>query len=188
MQASALALQIDVPGLSNNTAYRCSVRARNSVGFGPDSALLSVIPGSSGTSADLQITKSNASNFVGDAGTRYVISVSNSGPAAVIGARVQDAIGAGTDFSAATWACSVLNGAACPIVASGSGSLDALVDLPNASSVQFVLIALPNIGTEMPVSNIASVTPPAAISDPNLNNNVATDGPDIRGIIRNGFE
>ena len=183
------AVVIDVGGLTNNVAYRCSVRARNAVGMGAPSGELSVIPGSSGSSADLSITKTNGVTFVnGGAVVDYTITVTNPGPAAVIGARVEDAIGAGTDFSAAVWTCTPLNNAACPSPANGSGSLDAMVDLPATSSVQFVFGALPNAGSETPISNIASVTPPAAISDANLNNNVAMDGSDVRGIFRNGFE
>ena len=183
------AVVIDVGGLTNNVAYRCSVRARNAVGMGAPSGELSVIPGSSGSNADLSITKTNGVTFVnGGAVVDYTITVTNPGPAAVIGARVEDEIGAGTDFSAAVWTCTPLNNAACPSPASGSGSLDAMVDLPATSSVQFVFGALPNAGSETPISNIASVTPPAAISDANLNNNVAMDGSDVRGIFRNGFE
>jgi len=183
------ALVIDVGGLTNNVAYRCSVRARNAIGMSAPSGELSVIPGSSGTSADLSITKTNNSDFVnGGAAVEYMITVTNPGPAGVIGARVEDAIGAGTDFSAALWTCTPLNNAACPSPANGSGSLNALVDLPATSSVQFVFAALPNPGPETPVTNTASVTPPANITDANPNNNVASDGPDVRGIFRNGFE
>ncbi len=183
------ALVIDVGGLNNNVVYRCSVRARNAIGLSVPSAELSVIPGSGGSSADLAISKTNSAVFVnGGAYVDYTITVSNPGPAAVIGARVEDAIGAGTDFSAALWTCAPLNNAACPNPANGSGALNALVDLPATSSVQFVFGALPNSGPETPIANSASVTPPANITDPNLNNNIASDGPDIRGIFRNGFE
>ncbi len=147
-----------------------------------------MIPGSTGTNADLTITKSNGTNFVnGGAPIDYLVTVGNSGPAGVIGARVQDAIGAGTDFAAATWSCTAASGAACPIALSGSGALDAEVDLPVATSVQFLFSALPNAGGETPIANIASVTPPASMTDPNLTNNVASDGPDLRGVFRNGF-
>ncbi len=182
-------LVIDVSGLTNNVAYRCSVRARNAVGMSAPSAELSVIPGSSGSSADLSISKTNSSIFVdGGAYVDYTITIFNPGPAAVIGARVEDAIGAGTDFSAALWTCTPLSNAACPSPASGSGSLDVLVDLPATSSVQFLFGALPNAGAETPISNTASVTPPANITDADLNNNIASDGPDIRGIFRDDFE
>ncbi len=183
------ALTIDVVGLTNNTAYRCTVRARTVVGEGPASNALSVIPGGSGSSADLTISKNNGTDFVnGAAAVDYLIVVGNNGPADVVGARVQDAIGAGTDFGAATWACTPTGGAACPIASSGSGALDASVDLPAAASVQFLFSAVPDAGSETPISNLASVTPPATITDPNTANNIASDGPDLRGIFRDGFD
>jgi uncharacterized repeat protein (TIGR01451 family) len=187
--ATANSLSIDVTGLSNNVAYRCSVRARNAAGTSAASAQLSVIPGASGSSTDLSITKTNDTDFVngGDA-IGYVIIVTNPGPAAVIGARVEDAIGAGTDFSSADWSCTPQGGSACPSLDSGDGALDVLVDLPALSSVRIDFDAVPSQGPETPVSNTASVTPPAGITDPDLDNNIASDGPDMRGIFRDEFE
>jgi hypothetical protein len=172
--------------LTNQSVYRCSVRARNAVGLGTASAEVSVIPGASGSSANLAISKSNGLNYVnGAAPVDYLITVTNPGPAGVIGARVEDALA--PDFAAATWTCTPLANARCG-ASSGSGALDLLVDLPANSSVQIQFSALPAPGPELPLSNIASVTPPAAISDPNLGNNTAMDGPDVRGLFRNGFE
>jgi len=103
----------------------------------------------------------------------------------VIGARVQDPLA--PDFASATWTCTPLGNAACG-AASGSGSLDLAVDLPANASVQILLSALPAPGPDLPLSNTATVTPPAGISDGNPANNSATDGPDVRGLFRNGFE
>ena len=60
--------------------------------------------------------------------------------------------------------------------------------LPSGSSVRFLLTASAAALPETPVSNIASVTLPATITDPELNNNVASDGPDIRGLFPDGLE
>ncbi len=180
-----LASPIDVPGLSDNVAYQCRVQARNVIGLGASSAQASVIPGSGGSSADLGITKSNGTGFVnGGAPIDYLITVSNPGPAAVVGARIEDTLG--SDFIGAIWNCEPQNGAFCP--SAGSGSLDILVDLPVQSSVQILFRAIPAPGSETPLSNVASVLPPATISDPQTANNVASDGPDIRGVFRDGFE
>ena len=54
--------------------------------------------------------------------------------------------------------------------------------------MQILLSALPAPGPDLPLSNTATVTPPAGISDGNPANNSATDGPDVRGLFRNGFE
>ena len=102
----------------------------------------------------------------------------------MVDARVQDTLD--PEFSAVSWTCVGQGGARC--AASGNGNLDQNVLLPMGSSVQFLLTATVAALPETPVSNIASVTPPAAISDPQLSNNVASDGPDIRGLFRDGLE
>lgn len=183
--ASAASSPIDVQNLSNQVVYRCSVRARNAQGSGPASAELGVIPGSTGNSADLAISKSNALGYVNDgAPIDYLITVSNPGPAGVIGARVQDPLA--PDFANANWTCTPTGNAVC--AASGQGGLDQLLDLPASSSVQILFSATPLPGTAPTLTNIASVIPPAGTSDPNLGNNNAIDGPDVRGLFRSGFE
>ncbi len=69
-----------------------------------------------------------------------------------------------------------------------SRNLDERVDLRAGSSVSFALTATVAAFPETPVSNIASVAVPAPITDPVLNNNVASDGPDVRGVFRDGME
>jgi len=175
---------LTLAGLNNGTVYACSVTARNDVGNSAASLAVNVIPAAV-LSADLSITKSNGTRFVtGGAPTSYLIVVSNAGPAGVIGARVQDTLD--PDFSNATWTCAGQNGGSC--VASGSGNLDQPVDLPAGASVRFTLTAQVAALPETPISNIASVTAPSPIDDPTLSNNVASDGPDLRGVFRDGFE
>lgn len=183
-QVTGAGSPLTLGGLTNGTTYACSVTARNGVGSGAASAPVNVIPSCGSGSANLGITKTNGTGFVtGGAPTSYLIVVSNAGPSGVVGARVQDTLDA--EFSNATWTCVGQNGGSCP--ASGSGNLDELVDLPAGASAQFTLTAEVAALPETPVSNIASVTPPAGVTDPNLSNNVASDGPDIRGIFRAGF-
>jgi len=171
--------------LVNNSVYRCSVFARNVAGDGPSSPEASVIPGPAATNVDLSITKTNSTDFVNDGDAiPYVIVVTNPGPGAVVGARVEDAIG--PDFASALWSCGSTTGAFC--AQSGNGSFDQLIDLPANASATIVWHGTPAMGPDTPITNIASVTPPAGINDPNLANNVASDGPDIRGIFRDGFE
>ncbi|MFO1496372.1 MAG: fibronectin type III domain-containing protein [Lysobacterales bacterium] len=175
---------ITVTGLSNGTLYRCSVRAVNVMGPSAPSAEVSVIP-SAGTSLDVSITKTNSAGFVGGGlPTTYVIVVSNAGPAGVASARVVDTLDPA--FSGASWTCTGLAGGQC--AASGSGNIDQLVDLPVGASVRFELTATITAVPEVPVSNLASVTVPAPLMDSNTANNVATDGPDVVGIFRDGFE
>ncbi|HWS28057.1 MAG TPA: putative Ig domain-containing protein, partial [Xanthomonadales bacterium] len=176
---------LTVSGLANGTLYDCVVVARNAVGSGPDSAPSSVLPAAV-TSADVSVTMSNGTRFVtGGAPTTYVISISNPGPAGVARVRVQDVLDA--DFGVPSWSCSGQGGAVC--AASGiGGPIDERVDLPLGSSVTILLTATVAALPETPVSNLVSVTLPAPFTDPNLQNNVATDGPDIRGLFRDGLE
>ena len=173
-----------VTGLTNGIVHHCSVRARNVAGDGPASGVVSVIPGT-GSVADLSISMSNNTSFVG-AGQRtgYLITVRNAGPAHAAGVHVVNALE--DYFSDAAWTCVASNNAFCP--ASGQGDLDTLMDLPAGSSVLIDLNALLAPFPEDPVSNVASVQPSAAITDPDLSNNIASDGPDIRGVFRDGFE
>ncbi len=178
---------IVVGGLANGTVYRCSVRASNAAGTGPASALASVIPGNAGIQADLSIAKSNGTEHViGGAVTTYVITVQNLGPAAAANARVLDM--PGTALSNLAWSCSGIDQAQCQ-VASGNGTLDTLVDLPIGSTVNLQVTALVAAQPEGdPVFNSASVSTPVSLTDPVAANNLATDGPDQRGLLQDGFE
>lgn len=187
--AGASASSILVQELDDNIVYRCAVHARNAQGSGPASAWLGVIPGSGGNSADLYLIKDNHSGFVNGAEpVEYLIEVGNAGPAGVVGARVEDPIGSATDFAAASWTCTPLAGAVCPQPPAGSGGLDVRVDLPVGAAVRFLFSALPWPDVETPVSNTAAVLPPAGMVDPQPGNNVDSDGPDLRGVFRDGFE
>lgn len=185
LQASGTGSPLFVSGLSNNQTYVCRVRASNAALTGPYSNALSVIPGTQGSTANLAITKTNGAGFVNDGDyVNYDIVVTNPGPNAVVGALVDDPLTA--DFVAAVWQCQAQNFARC--TASGTGELSERVDLPVGASVTFQFAALPVQGVDTPISNVAYVLPPIGVTDPNTANNVASDGPDIRGIFRNGFE
>ncbi|MBP8296545.1 MAG: hypothetical protein KAX84_10595 [Burkholderiales bacterium] len=176
---------LTVTGLNNGTRYECIVTARNAAGSGPASVPSSVIPAAT-ASADVAVVMSNGTRFVtGGAPTTYTITISNPGPAGVARVRVQNTLD--PDFSDPSWTCAGQGGAVC--AASGiGGPLDELIDLPLGSSVTFLLTATVAPLPETPVSNLVSVTLPAPFTDPNLQNNVATDGPDIRGLFRDGFD
>jgi Putative Ig domain/Domain of unknown function DUF11 len=183
--ATGSSAPLNVSGLSNGVVYQCVVRARNALGSSSPSAAVSVTPAAPPVLANLAITISNGVGFVsGGAPVSYVINVSNSGPTNVTAARVESTLG--TEFSANSWTCVGQNGAQC--AANGSGNLDQLVNLPAGATARFVLTATLATLPEIAVSAVASVTPPAAITDPALDNNVASDGPDTRGVFRNGWD
>lgn len=181
---SGIGSPLQVTGLTNGQIYSCSVAANNAAGAGPSSASLNVIPTVT-FEADVSISKSNGTDFVsGGLPTDYYIEVANLGPAGVASVRVVDTLD--PLFSLSSWSCVAQNGAQCE--ASGMGNIDTLVDLPAGSSVGFVLTATVAALPESTVSNITSAVPPAEIVDPDLDNNVANDGPDTVGIYRASFE
>lgn len=178
---------LTLSGLSNNTLYRCTVKASSSVGESDPSEPVSVIPGLFGDTADLGISISNGTgHLIGGAPSTWQILVQNAGPAPVLGAQVE-ALLDDSSFSNGSWTCSSSDGGLCRRAA-GPGSVQILGDLPAGSSLQLALTATPNTEPETPVSVPAMVLPPAGITDPQLANNAATDGPDTRGLLRDGFE
>lgn len=128
--------------------------------------------------ADLAITKTDG-NATYTSGTNvvYTIVASNNGPFGAQNVRVQDALPAG--ITTATWTCTAANGAVCR-TASGSGAINALVDLPfntsgAASTATFTLtMAVPSAFTGNLV-NTATVTVGSGTTDSTTANNSATD-------------
>ena len=134
--------------------------------------------------ADLSVTKRNDRCVLpGGNRTVYRIEVSNLGPEDVSNARVIDTIPAG--LSSANWTCAATGGGSC--VASGSGSIDSLVNLPNGATAVFNLTADVQRSPEILVSNTVTVQPPTGISDPQLGNNSSTDSDPI-GLYCDGLE
>ncbi len=128
--------------------------------------------------ADLAITKDDGSDtYTPGADVVYTIVVSNNGPFGAQNAHVQDALPAG--ITTASWTCVAANGAVCH-TASGSGAIDALVDLPfnasgpGATATLTLTMAVP-AGFTGDLVNTATVTPGDGTTDPDLTNNTDTD-------------
>ncbi len=123
--------------------------------------------------ADLAITKTDGSaTYTPGAGITYTIVASNAGPGDVVGATVTDALPVA--LLGATWTCTASgSGAACP--ASGSGSINALVDLPAGTTATFTLSATVDANASGNLVNTATVTPPAGVTDPTSADDSATD-------------
>lgn len=121
--------------------------------------------------ADLQITKSVTPDpYTAGGALTYTMGVQNNGPSDVVGARVRDALP--LPLRGFTWTC--VNGATGTCgVANGSGDIDALVDLPVGGTVTFTVTGVVPLGTSGALVNVATVTEPPTISDPNPGNNMA---------------
>jgi uncharacterized repeat protein (TIGR01451 family) len=126
-------------------------------------------------SADLRVTKTHASPIVSGATTVYTIVVSNLGPQAADAAILVDPLVPGLNKTSVTCG-GATGGAQCPasptIAQLQSGI--AIPVLPLNGSVTFTVVALVTAGGGT-VSNSASITPPAGITDPNTGDNQTID-------------
>lgn len=122
--------------------------------------------------ADLAVTKTDGrTQYVPGTTTTYTIVVANNGPTAVTGARVVDIMPA--SLANVSWTATYGAGGSGP--SSGSGSIDALVDLPVGGTATFVVNALIRPEAFGDITNTVAVTPPAGVPDSDESNNVATD-------------
>jgi CSLREA domain-containing protein/uncharacterized repeat protein (TIGR01451 family) len=134
--------------------------------------------------ADLGITKRNGLRILpGGQPSEYVILVTNAGPEDVTAARVVDLLP--PELTAASWSCTATGAASCP--ASGTGNIDALVNLPVGGSVTFVLTVTAQLDPETVVTNTATVATPNGVADPIPSNNSSSDTDPI-GLFGDGFE
>ncbi|HEX4145870.1 MAG TPA: hypothetical protein VHY91_20360 [Pirellulales bacterium] len=133
--------------------------------------------------ADLEITKnddlggSSATGAVGAAvpgqGITYTIVVSNDGSSSVTGASIVDDLP--STLSGATFTAAATGGAT-GFTASGSGNIDDTdVDLPAGSSITYTLTANIASSATGTLSNTATVTPPAGVTNIDADNGSAID-------------
>ena len=124
--------------------------------------------------ADLSVALTDGKTTV-DAGAAdtYTVVVSNAGPSGVSGAVVSDNFPA--IFTSVTYTATQIGGAS-GFTASGSGNISDTVTMPAGSVITY--IATGTISPSAPtgtLSDTATVTAPSGVTDPNLNNNSATD-------------
>ena len=125
--------------------------------------------------SDLSITKTDGVTVaIPGTPTTYTITVSNAGPTAALGARVQDQLP--TALTNASWTCSA-NGSSSCVAASGTGDIDttANVQVGAANTVVYTLTGTVAANTTGLLVNTASVTPPPGTVDPSSSNNTDTD-------------
>lgn len=137
----------------------------------PQAASASLI--SQGT-ADLYVTKTDNVNHVSVPGgkVQYTIKAGNNGPNAVVNVNVIDT--PPTSLAVTDWTCVAANaGDRCP--ASGSGAVNASVDLAVGGSVTFTVNATIANNAAGPVTNQVVVQSSGAVSDPKPENNSASD-------------
>ncbi|WP_170265680.1 IPTL-CTERM sorting domain-containing protein [Thiohalocapsa marina] len=124
-------------------------------------------------SADLIVEKNGPVLVAAEGGITYTVTVSNAGPSAANDAVFADDPASGGLIGPITWTCgNAVGGAVCPSD-SGSGALNAtnatIASFPAGGSLTYTITGTaPATGT---VTNIATVTAPVGVTDPDLDNN-----------------
>jgi uncharacterized repeat protein (TIGR01451 family) len=153
----------------------------NTASIAPPGGVTDPIPGNNAASdtdtparqADVAISKTSTPNpYVPGAAFTYRIIVTNLGPSDAPGVRVQDTLPAA--LAGFGWTCTGGSGGSC-VTASGSGNIDAFVNLPRAGTATFVITGVVPPATTAGFANTASATTPAGVTDPVPGNNTATD-------------
>ncbi|MCA9213673.1 MAG: DUF11 domain-containing protein [Planctomycetales bacterium] len=122
---------------------------------------------------DLTISKTdNRTTLSPGESTTYTIVVSNEGPTDATGATVTDAFS--SNFTSVTYTSSA-NGGASGNSAAGTGDINDTVNLPAGSSITYLATATLANSVSGNITNTATVTAPAGISESDFGNNVATD-------------
>lgn len=164
----ALSTTLNFPGTGQ---YRVRLSASDGEFTSIDELVVNVMP----ASADLAISKTDNQTSVNAGATvSYTIVVSNAGPQAVSGATVTDTLPA--SLSSASWTCAPA--ASCG-AASGSGNLNATVNLGVGGSATFTVSGVLASSARGTLVNTASVAVPSGYLDPNGANNSASDSDSI---------
>jgi uncharacterized repeat protein (TIGR01451 family) len=121
--------------------------------------------------ADLAITKTDGVTTATPGGSvTYTITASNAGPSRAAGATVADTFPVSLTC---TWTCAGAGGGTC--TATGAGNINDTVTLPVSASVTYTASCTIAPSARDSLSNTATVSAPAGVTDPNPGNNAATD-------------
>lgn len=122
-------------------------------------------------SADLGVVKTGpVGSYTPGSTLQYTIVVTNYGGGSVTGATLLDAMPA--EVTGASWSAVYAGGGSGP--ASGSGDINALLNLPANGTATFTVTAPTRLEAIGNLSNTATVSAPPGVSDPDLSNNTAT--------------
>ena len=141
--------------------------------------------------ADLAITKDDGKTIVNANGsTTYTVVVTNAGPSSADNSIMKDVVASGLTKTGTPTCGNALNGAVCPTVGTGAGQLSNanlegngvfIPTLPVNGSLTFTITVHVD-ATSGSVTNTVFVVPPSGTTDPNLNNNVASDTDQVQPI------
>jgi hypothetical protein len=136
--------------------------------------------------ANVWLLASPEAQHVGDGGTAAAtFTFANTGPAAADGTSISVAFAA--QLSNVAWTCSATGGAVCP-VATGTGDVAGLVDLPAGASLSYAVSATVPTPFTGELEIIGGLVPPGNVTDPDAADNVATVAIRSPVLFSDGFE
>jgi uncharacterized repeat protein (TIGR01451 family) len=122
------------------------------------------------------ITDNRTTVTPGTTGVTYVIVVTNSGPTAVTGATLSDALPGAARLAVTSWTCAASAGSSCTTGGSGNSTRSGLMNLAINGTVTYTVVGNVPAGAPAGAStNTVTVAPPAGVTDPNPANNTASD-------------
>jgi uncharacterized repeat protein (TIGR01451 family) len=129
---------------------------------------------------DLQVTKTDGTATVapGTSDT-YTITVTNNGPSTAVASTVTDVFP--PDFTAVNWTASASSGSSVA-QASGAGDINTTVTLLPGGTATYTAVAQISSSASGLITNTATVSAPAGVTDTNPGNNSATDTDVLAGI------
>ena len=141
-------------------------------GYSVSGGFWALFAGGASLVADLRISKTDGqASSVPGTGVAYAIVVTNDGPDVAAGASVLDA--PPPALTGVSWTCTASPGATCP--ASGTGPINHTVSLPAGGSATYALSGTLDPSATGSLTNMAAVTPPAGVNDPDPADNAASD-------------
>ncbi|MFN6201215.1 MAG: beta strand repeat-containing protein, partial [Acidobacteriota bacterium] len=122
--------------------------------------------------ANLSVTKAGTSVVQSSGSIQWQVVVTNAGQGAANGAVFTDTVPAAV--TSVTWTCTAVGGAVCP-AASGSGNAisQTIATLPAAGQLIYTINGTAPSTTQT-LTNTATITPPAGVTDPETSDNTAS--------------
>jgi uncharacterized repeat protein (TIGR01451 family) len=131
--------------------------------------------------ADVSVDLTASATLVADGDPlSYDLVVDNPGPDAVTGVNVSDTLPA--DLTAVAWTCAESGGATC--AAAGLGDIDDTVDLPVGATATYTLAGTIDTTASF-IDNIADLTAPAEVFDPDTTDNSDSISVDVCTVDHN---
>lgn len=117
--------------------------------------------------SDLAVEKTGSLERIANRYVRFFVTVRNNGPDSAVNAAIGDSLP--PEIGATNWQCTAFDGATCPN-ASGSGSIDETVTIPNGARLEYELCSLV-IGGAPEIVNVAEAVVAINTLDPVSSNN-----------------